>query len=368
MNEIHKIYSDLNIYDYASMYLEDNTKFFAEFFEEFNKVDWFVLFHVSTNNPFIYQNYKAIICLNQDDCIRVIKKYDLGDKIYFRRFGYDKKHLLEEFFRMGIKEIDIYIIDRFLQMSLLNYESRMSEKIIRQKGIFAELFQLIQTAINNANHEYDFSELKRMENRCYDKMLRTDFYCRTKISDNSITIEQLIDKVNKTVWFACYTELKGDVNDNGWQVNKMPLIDIINYVNNANGIIINPYEENIRLNNNIIAGIKKYIFRRKIIGELLHTGIIIPLNEDVGKLKTELFRIFSKHDNISRVYLSKIIKDNHEYYLLMLDMTDDDSSYFKQLSVPVNKVFGSNRIYLVKVWDIDELYIRQASLIYSRFS
>jgi hypothetical protein len=367
MDEIENIYSEMDLYDYANMYLADNTKFFAEFFIEFNKVDWYVLFHRSTSNPFIYENYKAIICLNQQECLNCIKKYKLGPKVYFQKISYDKHTLLEEFFRMGIKELDIFIINKFLQLSIIHYQSKVSKQIIQQKGIFAELFSLVQMVITNTNQEYEFCELKRLENKCYDKMLNTDFYCKSKINEDAVVIEQLIDKIRKTVWFACYTDIIKEPSDK-WQINKMPLIDLINYVNNANGIIINPYEENIRLSNNIIIGIKKYLFRRKVIDELLHKGSLLPFTKDTDKIKSELFKLFSEYTNIKRVYISIITNKDKEYYLLMLDLTDDEGLFFGKLSKECIKVLNTNRLYMVKVWDIDEVYVKQSKLIYSKFS
>jgi len=366
MNKVENMYSNMNLYDYASNYLSDNTRFFSEFFEEFNKVDWYVLYHRSTSNPFIYENYKAIICLNEKECIKCINKYNLGPKVYFQKIATDKHYLLEEFFRMGIKELDVYIIDKFLQLSLIHYESRVSKRIIEQKGIFSELFKLIQIVINN-NQEYEFCELKRLENQCYDKMLKTDFYCKSKINDNAVVTEQMIDKIDKTVWFACYTDLD-ELDNDKWQVNKIPLIDLVNYVNNTNGIIINPFAENIRLNSNILAGIKKYIFRKKVIDDLLRRGNILPLVEDVDNFESDLFKLFSKHANISKVYLSNIEKGGHRYYLLMLDLTDDESSFIKKVSMECTKIFNTNRIYMIKVWDVEEIYVKQSKLIYSKFS
>jgi len=327
------------------------------------KLDWYPIYYKSTGDFLTISYNNALLFFSEKDANSYINKYADKDNLIVgnKMINENKIDLL---LNLGFNGIE-FILEGKLEIISFGFLRIDGEtKLVKSVPTINDFLEL---SILSSNSNFDLFDYKLKENKVFSDLLNSSFYLKYTIFEGREYLEQLIDKSSKTIWLSCYTNTPK--TSGRWKYREIMFSDLIFHIKNCNGVTINPYINNIKVDNNFISDFKAYrlklkaislIFSNKHIKEIYNLGI-----DKLGKLAN----IFSRYEEIKLVKFmglesNSLIEDN---LIFTLELTSVDSLNVGVLNQQIQKLF-KEKVFILKAWDLDPLYMKGAMVIFDRFS
>ena len=335
-----------------------------------NAEELFLATNKATNYPHIDDNGNGWIFSK--------KKYADGAKDYYMQqhimldiIKLDKDNLTAVFadlYRYGIENILIDNGQYFLHIKrgeILpspNWSNipDIQIPIMNPKLSFAML-QFFQNLYTQNTYPEKQQHLHVLEDKMLDEVLTAKYLMPMKLQEKEpsepdkdgmktlkggslIQVPNLVNHTDNTEWLPAFTdweEFQKMYSKEDWSGNIATYDDLLTFSNKAEGIVINAGGVSLRINEKNKQMIEEYRKSKDTLKETLVTPHVIKKDTQVliGEPKENpvemvdaMIRFMKNQKGIKKAFLRKMIKENEESYLVIVDFKGDKDIIFKGIA------------------------------------